>query len=222
MWETQPFCSILPFQSKQNRENPWKRSNKHKGNKSIRPLADSESEGEYLYPVKTTEKRRPYTRVKVLGHSFNAMVDTGASIYVIDKETFAKLPEIELEKTKTRAFAYVKDLIFAIRNIEEPIAHTTSEPWCKCGSCIPMQNEEERKCCGRRICVTSYYMFKKICLDRDVLRMQILARSDMRAEPIEFNTNLYRKAAYQQYALWKYENWVWGTGEFYLPAFSQS
>ena len=93
-------------------ENPKKRSNKHnKGNKNIRPLAhsDSESEGEYLYPVKTTEKRRPYTRVKVLGHSFSAMVDTGASINVIDKETFAKLPEIELENTKTRAFAYDTD-----------------------------------------------------------------------------------------------------------------
>ena len=93
-------------------ENPKKRSNKHnKGNKNIRPLdhSDSESEGEYLYPVKTTEKRRPYTRVKVLGHSFSAMVDTGASINVIDKETFAKLPEIELENTKTRAFAYDTD-----------------------------------------------------------------------------------------------------------------
>ena len=37
------------------------------------------------------------------------MVDTGASINVIDKETFAKLPEIQLEQTKTRAFAYDYD-----------------------------------------------------------------------------------------------------------------
>ena len=44
----------------------------------------------------------------------------------------------------------------------------------------------------------------KICLDRDVLKMQIVARSDMRPEPIEISTNSYRKAAYQQYALWKY------------------
>ena len=34
------------------------------------------------------------------------MVDTGASINVIDKETFAKLPAITLEKMTTRAFAY--------------------------------------------------------------------------------------------------------------------
>ena len=37
------------------------------------------------------------------------MVDTGASINVIDKETFAKLPEIQLEQMKTRAFAYDND-----------------------------------------------------------------------------------------------------------------
>ena len=94
-------------------ESPRKRSNKHKRNKSIRPLAHSQSDSEegYLYPVrqdpvKTTEIPRPYTRVTVLGHSFKAMVDTGASINVLDKETFEKLPEIALEKTKTRAFAY--------------------------------------------------------------------------------------------------------------------
>ena len=59
--------------------------------------------------MKTNAKLRPYTRVKVLDHSFNFMVDTGASINVIDKETFAKLPEIQLEQAKTRAFAYDND-----------------------------------------------------------------------------------------------------------------
>ena len=34
------------------------------------------------------------------------MVDTGASINVMDKETFAKVPAITLEKTATRAFTY--------------------------------------------------------------------------------------------------------------------
>ena len=111
---------------------------------------------------------------------------------------------VELAASGAGSLDYVKDLIFAIKNPEEPIVRDTSEPWCKCGCCVPMKNEEDRKCCGRRICVTSYYTFKKICLDRDVLKMQILARSDMRAEPIEFSTNSYRKAAYQQYALWKY------------------
>ena len=71
--------------------------------------ADSISDEEYLYPVKTNAKRRLYTRVKVLGHSFNVMVDTGASINVIDKETFAKLPEIQLGQRKTRTFAYDND-----------------------------------------------------------------------------------------------------------------
>ena len=111
---------------------------------------------------------------------------------------------IELAAIGAGSLGYVKDLIFGTKNPEEPIVCETSEPWCKCGCCVPMTNEEDRKCCGRRICVTSYYMFKKICLDRDVLKMQILARSDMRAEPIEFYTNSHRKAVYRQYALWKY------------------
>ena len=37
------------------------------------------------------------------------MVDTGASINVMDKETFAKLPPNTLEKTTIRAFAYDND-----------------------------------------------------------------------------------------------------------------
>ena len=40
------------------------------------------------------------------------MIDTGASIIFIDKATFANLPEIKLENTKTSAFPY---------NTEQPI-----------------------------------------------------------------------------------------------------
>ena len=42
----------------------------------------------------------------------DAMIDTSASINIIDKATFAKLPEIKLENTKTRAFSY---------NTEQPV-----------------------------------------------------------------------------------------------------
>ena len=100
---------ILPFQTKgKSKARPNIPS---KGRKSLRPLshAESISDEEYLSPVKTNAKLRPYTRVKVLGHSFNVMVDTGASLNVIQKETFAKLPEIQLEQAKTRAFAYDND-----------------------------------------------------------------------------------------------------------------
>lgn len=70
-----------------------------KGSRSLHPLthSDSMSEDEYLFSVKANTKRRPYTQVKVLGYSFNAMVDTGASINVMDKETFVKRPAITRE-----------------------------------------------------------------------------------------------------------------------------
>ena len=60
---------------------------------------------------------------------------------------------------------------------------------------------DENKCCDRRICITSYNMFRKLCLDRDVLKLNIIARSDLRADNIEFTTNAYRKVAYRQMAL---------------------
>ena len=37
------------------------------------------------------------------------MVDTGASINVMERETFAKLPAITLEKMITQEFAYDND-----------------------------------------------------------------------------------------------------------------
>ena len=100
--------------------------------------------------------------------------------------------------------SYIKDLIHSISHPEMPIASVNSQPWCKCGICIAMPDPDENKCCNRVICVTSYQIFRKICVDRDVLRLQILARCDLRAEPMEFTTNSLRKAAYQQYALLKY------------------
>lgn len=111
---------------------------------------------------------------------------------------------VELAASGEGSLQYVQDLLFAITNPEEPMIREGYPPWCKCGVCVDMGNVDENKCCGKRICLTSYQIFKKIILDRDVLRLHIMARSDIRAVPMEFTTNAYRKAAYQQYSLWKY------------------
>lgn len=77
--------------------------------------------------------------------------------------------------------------------------------WCVCGHCVHMDNPQEQKCCGlRRNCVTSYQLFKNLCLDRNVLELAVKARCDMRAEDIDFSSNSFRKAAYRQYILWRY------------------
>lgn len=99
---------------------------------------------------------------------------------------------------------YVKGLLDIIQHPAEQPVINDALPWCKCGCCVNMGNVDENKCCDKRICITSYYMFKKLCLDRDVLKLNIIARSDLRADNMEFTTNAYRKAAYRQMALWKY------------------
>lgn len=52
--------------------------------------------------------------------------------------------------------------------------------------------------------MTSYKMFQKLCLDRDILQLNITARCDIRADPMDYSMNSFRKAGYRQFALWKY------------------
>ena len=47
---------------------------------------------------------RPHTKITVSEHSFNIMVDTGASINVIDRSTFSNMSDVALGHTKTKAF----------------------------------------------------------------------------------------------------------------------
>ena len=101
-----------------------------------------------------------------------------------------------------------RDMIFAISNPEVPIERPKSKPWCKCGVCVSMPEPDENKCCGRALCVTSYQVFNKTCIDRDVLKLQIMAKCDLHAEPMEFTMNAYRKAGYQQFAFRKQKDFA--------------
>ena len=77
--------------------------------KNLKPLTHSDSESdyeEYLYPVQSKHQARPHAKITVSGHSFNIMVDTGASLNVIDRSTFSNMSDITLDHTKTKAFAY--------------------------------------------------------------------------------------------------------------------
>ena len=81
--------------------------------KTLRPLVHSDSssadsENEYMYAVDKNIKNSPHVRVKVLNHSFDMMVDTGASINVIDRGTYSKL-QVNLQETNTKAFPYSSD-----------------------------------------------------------------------------------------------------------------
>ena len=49
------------------------------------------------------------------------------------------------------------------------------------------------------MCVTSYKLFAKIVLDRDILQVEIRSRNDFHSEKIELNNESYRHAAYRQF-----------------------
>lgn len=89
-------------------------------------------------------------------------------------------------------------------NLPEEPTPPTDLPWCRCRVCLPMETEQENVCCKKRQCITSYRTFNNICLDRDILEVCIKARCDIRADEFNFSMESFRKAAYRQFALWKY------------------
>ena len=123
----------------------------------------------------------------------------------MDVEILQKLV-IELSGIGAGSPEYIENLIKVISSDpEEPRNEEGgNHPWCVCSVCTEMLTPEENKCCGRRHCVTSFSKFSKVCLDKDILEVSIIARADYRADEISFRNNDYRKAAYYQYCLWKY------------------
>ncbi len=78
--------------------------------------------------------------------------------------------------------------------------------WCICSRCFEMDNPEvENVCCGRVTCITLYEHFFNICIDQQVLTVAIHQRADIRADPISYSPESFRKAAYRQYVLWIYK-----------------
>ncbi len=65
--------------------------------------SDTSSE-DYLFTVKN--KKTPSVYVKVCKHLFDAIIDTGATINVIDQTTYTKMDRVNLKQTNIEAFAY--------------------------------------------------------------------------------------------------------------------
>ena len=109
---------------------------------------------------------------------------------------------MELLSTSKGSLDYAKNIVEFASGI--PLLPLTRPSWCTCGVCQPMPSEEENKCCDKIRCVTSFVTFQNTCTDRDVLIMAIRGRCDIRAEEPNYSTNSFRKAAYRQYILWRY------------------
>ena len=76
--------------------------------------------------------------------------------------------------------------------------------WCRCGKCRQMDNPVERVCCRNTTCVTTSDLFYDICLNRHVLSVGIINRSDFFGEDPEFTPANYRKIAYRQYIMYQH------------------
>ena len=101
-------CRGKPRKFDGPQENQFKRR-QNKFKKRIHPVAqvehDSDSSDEnYIYAM--TRDKAPKVNVKVCTHSFKATVDTGATINVIDHNTYAKMNKPELKPANIKAFAY--------------------------------------------------------------------------------------------------------------------
>ena len=61
----------------------------------------SDSEEGYLYPITSPLVRQPTATVTVAGHTFRFLVNSGATINMIDIDTYSKLNAVKLLRTNT-------------------------------------------------------------------------------------------------------------------------
>ena len=88
---------------------PRHKRNERKHKKPLNPIqqpdSESDSPEDYLYTVHAT-KKAPTVRVKVGQHCFDATLDTGASLNVIDRATYEHMDGVQLKRTNVKAFVY--------------------------------------------------------------------------------------------------------------------
>ena len=60
-------------------------------------------------------------------------------------------------------------------------------PWCICNHCRPMEHAVENICCRQRNCITLSTTFDGVVLDRSVLSVAIISRSDLFADDPDYS-----------------------------------
>ena len=101
------FARVCRSSAQDNRQKSEK-ANFRKQN-TVKPLYHSESdssEEEYMYAVKQKSTGCPTAKVNIGGSTIKIMIDTGASINVLDQQAFDKLNGIKLQPTKVQAFPF--------------------------------------------------------------------------------------------------------------------
>ena len=96
--------------------------------------------------------------------------------------------------------AMAKSIVQQNQAPEPPPSDTL--PWCICNHCRPMEHAVENICCRQRNCITLSTTFDGVVLDRSVLSVAIISRSDLFADDPDYSPASYRKAAYRQFIMW--------------------
>lgn len=86
----------------------------------------------------------------------------------------------------------------------DPPNNGNSLSWCICGRCRNMEHPNENVCCRKSPCITTIDSFEMLVLQRDVLSVAIVHRSDTFGDDPEYTLRSYRKAAYCQWSLWQH------------------
>ena len=74
---------------------------------SQRRSNDESSEEEYVYTVVKERNKKTHANVKVNGQNVHFLIDTGATVDIIDANTFEKLnKKVSLQKSSTKIYAY--------------------------------------------------------------------------------------------------------------------
>ena len=76
----------------------------------------------------------------------------------------------------------------------EPSGGSNNLSWCLCGRCRVMPTPQENLCCKSRLCITTTEMFETVVVNRDVLSVAIVHRSDVYSDDYQYEPSDYRKA----------------------------
>ena len=87
--------------------------------------------------------------------------------------------------------------------------HSLSGPpeipkWCKCRKCQEMPTQKERKCCGRKRCITLDHTYYEICLNGQNLEVAIRSQAEVYVEYPTYDNRNVRHRGYRQFVMWQH------------------
>ena len=73
----------------------------------------------------------------------------------------------------------------------DPQPSSDALPWCICKYCRPMEHATENVCCRQRNCITMSTTFDGVALNRNVLSVAVINRSDLFADGLNYSPASY-------------------------------